>query len=159
MTSVEYTYDGKFEGNILTVGQTGCGKTTFVQNLAKNDLFGELQEIFWMSKISLSSEREEDIKSCFKKHVSFKYLHSLEDFNMEPGFFQRKKEDSNCNDDILMGEDNVFNKLIVMDDVLDLADKSNNFAKFLTVSRKFSVTCVYVLHKIYPTRSNLQMIL
>ena len=34
MVSVEYTYDGKFEGNILIVGQAGCGKTTFVQNLA-----------------------------------------------------------------------------------------------------------------------------
>ena len=28
---VEYSYDGKFEGNILIVGQTGCGKTTFVK--------------------------------------------------------------------------------------------------------------------------------
>ena len=27
-----YTYDTKFQGNIL-VGKTGCGKTTFVQNL------------------------------------------------------------------------------------------------------------------------------
>ena len=53
MASIEYTYDGKFGGNVLIVGQTGCGKTTFAQNLAKNDLFGELKEIFWISKISL----------------------------------------------------------------------------------------------------------
>ena len=33
MDEVNYTYDGKFEGNILVVGKTGCGKTTFVQNL------------------------------------------------------------------------------------------------------------------------------
>ena len=32
---VGYFYDAKFEGNILIVGQLGCGKTTFVQNLAK----------------------------------------------------------------------------------------------------------------------------
>ena len=25
----KYTYDGKFNGNILAVAQTGCGKTTF----------------------------------------------------------------------------------------------------------------------------------
>ena len=30
-----------------------------------------------------------------------------------------------------------------MDDVLDLADKSETFANFLTVSRKFGLTCVY----------------
>ena len=41
MATVEYTYDAKFEGNILAVGQTGCGKTTFIQKLAKNNLFGE----------------------------------------------------------------------------------------------------------------------
>lgn len=29
-----YQYDTKFTDNILVVGQTGCGKTTFVQNLA-----------------------------------------------------------------------------------------------------------------------------
>ena len=36
MDEIEYSYDGKFEGNILIVGRTGCGKTTFFQNLAKN---------------------------------------------------------------------------------------------------------------------------
>ena len=41
MDKVNYMYDGKFEGSILNVGRTGCGKTTFVQNLGKNKLFGE----------------------------------------------------------------------------------------------------------------------
>ena len=35
MAVAEYSYDGQFEGNILIVGQTGCGKTTFIQNIAK----------------------------------------------------------------------------------------------------------------------------
>ena len=34
-TNRSYFYDAKFEGNILIAGQTGCGKTTFVQSLAK----------------------------------------------------------------------------------------------------------------------------
>ena len=42
----KYTYDGKFNGNILAVTQTGCGKTTFIQNLAKNKLLRKLKEIF-----------------------------------------------------------------------------------------------------------------
>ena len=48
----EYNYDGKFHGNILVVGRTGCGKTTFIQKLGKNKLFGsELTDVFWVSKI------------------------------------------------------------------------------------------------------------
>ena len=60
---------------------------------------------------------------------------------------------------MLISENNVFDKFIVMDDVLALADKSYKFANFLTVSRKFSFPCAYVLHAMYPTRSSWQMIL
>ena len=28
---IKCTFDAKFEGNILVVGRTGCGETTFVQ--------------------------------------------------------------------------------------------------------------------------------
>ena len=52
------TYDGKFEDNILVIGQTECGKTTFIQKLAKNKLFGKLNEIFWISKISPIKEKK-----------------------------------------------------------------------------------------------------
>ena len=48
-----YNYDGNFEGNILVVGRTECGKTTFVQNLGKSKLFGEIKEVISLSKISL----------------------------------------------------------------------------------------------------------
>ena len=51
MDNVRYTYDGKFEGNILILGQTGCGKTTFIQNLAKNKLFVNIKDVQWISKI------------------------------------------------------------------------------------------------------------
>ena len=42
-------------------------------------------------------------------------------------------------------------RLIVMDDVAGLADKSEAFANFLTVSRKFGLTCVDIFRAIYPT--------
>ena len=48
-------------------------------------------------------------------------------------FFQRKRHVDN-NIDIVMGESNVFDKLIFMDDVSGLADKSDNFTNFSTVS-------------------------
>ena len=43
-----YSYDGRFDGNILVVGRTGCRKTTFVQNLAKDQLFGDIKKVFWI---------------------------------------------------------------------------------------------------------------
>ena len=46
-----------------------------------------------------------------------------------------------------------------MDEVSRLANKSENFANFLTLSRKFGFTCVYIFHTIYPTRNNWQMML
>ena len=88
---VNYCYDGKFEGNILTVGQTGCGKTTFIQNIARDNLFGELKEIFWISKIPLSTGREKSISECFSKNVNFKYPNSMDEFNMNLAFFSKKK--------------------------------------------------------------------
>ena len=53
-----------------------------------------------------------------------------------------------------LGENIKLDRLIVMNDVSGLADKSEEFANFLTVSRKFGLTCVYIFHTIYPTRQN-----
>ena len=38
---------------------------------------------------------------------------------------------------------------VVMDNVSSLADKSNDFSDFLTVSRKFGFICLYSYHIIY----------
>ena len=53
-----------------------------------------------------------------------------------------------------LGEDMVIDCLIVMDDVSGLADTSQNFANFVTVSRKYGISCLYVFHTIYPNREN-----
>ena len=132
-------YDGKFNENILIVGQTGCNKTTFTQNLAKNKMFAKLKEIFWLSKIMLSQDREQDTSSCFDLKVNPKYPQTLNDFNMElvppvPPLPPQKKETDNSIVNNVLDEKNMFNKLIVMDDVLGLADRSNDFANFLTVA-------------------------
>ena len=82
MNEIKYTFDGKFQGNILIVGRTGCGKTTFVQNLGKNEFFGDISTVFRVSKISLSEEREEKIKESFEnQEVYFNYPENLDDFN------------------------------------------------------------------------------
>ena len=43
---IRYYYDAKFEGNILVVGRAGCGKTTCIQNLGKNKMFGEIKQAY-----------------------------------------------------------------------------------------------------------------
>ena len=55
--TVTYTYDGKFEDIKLIVGQTGSGKTKFIQEVAKNNIFGEINHIFWLTTIILSEDR------------------------------------------------------------------------------------------------------
>ena len=35
MTRNNFMYDGTFNGNMFVVGQTRCGKTSFVQKLGK----------------------------------------------------------------------------------------------------------------------------
>ena len=53
----------------------------------------------------------------------------------------------------------VLDKVIVMDDVSDVADISDEFANFLIASRKYRVTGVYIFQTIYSTRQNWQMII
>ena len=53
-----------------------------------------------------------------------------------------------------IGGNMILDKLIVMDDVSGLADISDEFANFLTVSQKYGLTYVYIFHTIYPTRQN-----
>ena len=60
-----YNYDGKFEGNISVVRRAGCGKTTFIENLGKNRIFREIKDVMWLSKTSLSKDRENNITECF----------------------------------------------------------------------------------------------
>ena len=154
----EYTYNGQFNGNILVVGRTGCGKKTFIQKLGTNNLFGSgITDVFWVSKILLSSEREDQIRDSFiDQKVHFSYPNDLDDFNyLVVNFTQDKSEYA----DSELGENLPINKLIIMDDVSGLADKSQDFSNFLTVSRKYGFSCVYVFHTIYPGRQNWEMIM
>ena len=91
----EYTYDGQFDGNILVVGRTGCGKTTFIERLGKSKLFGsQINDVFWVSKIVLPEEREELIRESFvDQEVHFSYPHNLDDFNYLVEHFAQQKSD------------------------------------------------------------------
>ena len=147
---VNYSFDVKFEGDILVVGRTGCSKTTFVQNLGKSKMFGEIKEVVWLSKIPLSKDRENNFCDCFLDE------HSVEDFDDLLEYFHRKRAPCNKN---YLGENIKLDRLIVMVNISGLTERSEAFANFLTVLQKFGLTCVYLFDAIYPTRQNWQMII
>ena len=120
-------------------------------------MFGEIREVIWVSKILLSKGRENNIRECFiDEEMDFKYPNNIDKFNGLLDYFQRQKLPHNEN---YLGENIKLDRLIAMDDVLSLVNKSETFANFLTVSRKFELTCVYIFHTTYQTRQNWQMIL
>ena len=160
-----YVYDGKFSGNILIVGRTECGKTTFVQKLALNNFFGDLKKVKWVSGIRLSKRREAEIESNFSCEVKFSYPidevelgDKLEEFKLESESENNNNNNNNNNVNVF-GEKSIRDRLIVFDDVSGLADTSKKFVSFLTVARKYGYNCVYIFHTIYPEKSNWRTIL
>ena len=162
-------YDGKFIGNILVVGRTECGKTSFVQKLALNNFFGKLKKVKWVSGIRLSKEREAEIESNFSCEVKFSYpsdvdelADKLEEYKLESESENVNIENdssSNNNNVNIFGEKSKRDRLIVFDDVSGLAGDSKIFVSFLTVARKYSYSCAYIFHTIYPEKSNWRTIL
>ena len=164
MTS-KYIYDGKFRGNILVLGRTECGKTSFVQKLALYDFFGELKNAKWVSGIQLNESREAEIESNFSCDISFFYPNDvneladlIEEFKLEVETENENEKTENENVTIF-GEIINRDRLIVFDDVSGLADHSNKFANFLTVARKYKYNCVYIFHTIYPEKATWKTIL
>ena len=154
--STKYIYDGRFKGNILVVGRTECGKTTFVQKLALYDFFGKLKTAKLISGIRLNASREAEIESNFSCEVSFFYPNEinevgdlLEEFKLEVET-EETTNDDNVN---IFGEVIDRDRLIAFDNVSGLADNSNKFASFLTVARKYKYNCVYIFHTIYPEKA------
>ena len=87
-------------------------------------------------KSELSTDRENNVRDCFKdQYVDFKYPNNFENFNdLLEIKYQRKRSDYNEN---YLGENMILDRLVVMDDVSGLADRSEEFANFLNVSGKY----------------------
>ena len=152
MTSI---YNEQLSGNILLVGKTGCGKTTFQEKLGLNKFFGKLVKKEWISGIDINKKREAEIQSLFSNETEVhiakepEELHSLiQTFKLRSEAEGNEKDTKNVK--YLFGENKKMDCLIIMDDVSGVADISKKFANFLTVSRKFGCHCVYVFHVISP---------
>ena len=108
-------------------------------------------------KIILSKEREDSIRDGFEdQEVQFSYPNDIDDFNYLIGNFMQNRSDYIDNNE---GESLSVTGLLIMDDVSGLTDKSEEFSNFLTVSRKYGFSCLYVFHNIYPGRQSWEMIM
>ena len=156
-----YVYNGKFSGNILIVGRTECGKTTFMQKLALNNFFGKLKKTEWVSGIELSKTREAEIETNFSCKVDFHYPSDEDELGDQLDQFKLESKSNELNNlknvKNIFGEKSVHDRLIVFDYVSGLANDSKKFVSFLTVARKYS--CVYIFHTIYPENTNWRTIL
>ena len=149
-------YDGQFRGNILVLGRTDSGKTHFIQQLALNGIFGNLEKTFWVSGIVLSDTRKAQIQSCFSNDIEFFEVQNHEDLNELINYFKEINQDVDETDSVnydvnnsFFGEKKLLNNLIVMDDVSGIADNSkSDFADFLTVSRKYRYSVIYAFHTV-----------
>ena len=55
-------------------------KDNIYTNLAKTRLFGKIKDVTWLTKITLSKNREENIRSYFDVHVNFTYPQNVFDY-------------------------------------------------------------------------------
>ena len=150
MTSI---YDGQFYGNILVVGRTGCGKTTFLEKLQVNNFFEKIMKTEWISGIDINKQREAEIQSYFSNETEVHVAKEQDELDSLIENFKLRSREESYDSNILnnsFGENRKLDRLIIMDDVSGVADVSKKIANFLTVSRKFGYNCVYVFHVIAP---------
>ena len=143
-------------GNILVVGRTGCGKTTFLEKLAINKFFGNIIKTEWVRGIEIDTAREAEIQSCFSNPTQVHIATEKDNLDALLELFKSNALEAE-GDNVNLS--NSFGEIRKMDDVSGVADLSKKFANFLTVSRKYGYNVVYVFHVIIPTNQIWQKIL
>ena len=112
-----------------------------MQNVGKNKIFGNILSVDWISKKELSENREQQIRQTFSyASVEFYYLNDIAEFETILNLLKDNKIVNIENDDFEIGESDVLDRLIVMDNVSGLAVKYAEFSSFLTVFRKYRYT-------------------
>ena len=150
-------YNGQFNGNILVVGRTGGGKTTFLEKLAINKFFGDIVKTEWVSGIEIDTSREAEIQSCFSNETKVHVATEKDELDALIENFKSKAletEGDNVNLSNYFGEIRKMDRLIVLDDVSGVADLSKKFAHFLSVS-KIRIQCGLCFSRCYPYKSSL----
>ena len=97
-------YNGQFLGNILVVGRTNCGKTTFIEKLGLNNFFGNIVKTEWVSGIAIDKKREAEIQSYFKNETE---VHIAQDQDKLDSLIDTFKQRSHENYDDYSNNNNV----------------------------------------------------
>ena len=116
MTSIN---NGQFYGNILVVGRTGCGKTTFLEKLVLNIFFGNIIKTEWISGIEIDKQREAEIQSYFSNKTEVHLAKEQDELDsLTETFKLRSREESNENGNVNNSfEENKKLDQLIMDDV------------------------------------------
>ena len=117
MTSI---YNGQFYGNILVVGRTGCGKTTFLEKLVLNIFFGNIIKTESISGVEIDKQREAEIQSYFSNKTEVHLAKEQDELDsLTETFKLRSREESNDNGNVnnSFEENKKLDRLIIMDDV------------------------------------------
>ena len=129
------------------MGQTECGKMTFMQKLALHNFFGKLKKAEWISGISLTKNREAEIQTNFSCEVEFYYPADEDEFDAileELKSKSRGDDEETANDDYetnvnVFGENSIRGRLIVFDDVSGSADNSKKICKVFDCCTKIQL--------------------
>ena len=139
------------------LGQLDVEKQPLYKILLRTSCLEILKRYFGYRKLSFLEKERQILKECFvNQHVQFNYPINRKDFDYLLEMGKRNKATYIEND---LGEKRLLDKVIVTDDVSGLADKSDDFANFLTASRKCGITCIYIFHTTYCNRQNWQMVM
>ena len=114
------TYCGEITNNLLVIGQAGSGKTYFVENLLANG-FVKGHDLIWISSERLSSKVRDEYHDRYKVFQMFRFYVTLS-----------PKDVSGLLQHVLPQMQERFQKegrktVIVFDDLLNIADKSDEY--------------------------------
>ena len=94
-------YNGQFYGNILVVGCTGCGKTTFLERLGLNNFFADIIKTEWISGIDIDKQRQAEIQSYFSNETGVHVAKEQDELDsLIETFKLRSREESNDNHNV-----------------------------------------------------------
>ena len=129
-------YDGQFYGNILVVGRTGCGKTTFLEKLGLNNFFGNIIKTEWISGIDIDKKREAEIQSYFSNETEVHVAKEQDELDSLIETFKLRSREETTDDNNVnnsFGKNKKLDRLIIMDDVSGAADVSKKFANLTNI--------------------------
>ena len=130
-------YCGEITNNLLVLGQVGSGKTYYVENLLANG-FVKAHDIVWTSSEKLPDSTRASYHERFKTFelFSFYMVPTPKDMNklliallpqMKERFQNEKRK-----------------TVMVFDDLLNIADKSDEYTRLLANSRHYGVVTINI---------------